>query len=189
MMFLRVRSRLNGRFYVVMDEMAQEAADVLGRIEDDLRALITFCSSITMKSRFFSNGIQRLVKRFPPGTRIPITELDGRSSKQIAFNRGKNNIHMCIRERKRGQIAPYNILLYVAVHELAHSMDKKFNPRTLGGLGKSTAHSIQFRRFEDFLYRVSHTVLQPDYNSVDDIYLCQGIVDVKERHKKKNIAR
>ena len=108
-------SEVDGRKYVVLKlPDAQEAADFLAVINGDLVELIHH-----LVSKYPDNeDIERLYENFDPSRVSEGSIESGYTSYSV--NKGEKII-LCIRQSD-GSFVDKNVLLYVAIHELAHIM-------------------------------------------------------------------
>jgi len=64
----------------------------------------------------------------------------------------KNNIFICLREFKgKEKLAAEDVVLFIALHELAHSMTAHYDP----SVGGHTVHSGIFKRHEAYMHNVA----------------------------------
>lgn len=114
------RSNVDGRNYLVQNlPDKQQAADLLGVLATDLARLVQH-----MEHEYPDNpDVRRLVRNFDPDR---ISEAGARDIyTSYSVNKGEK-IVLCIRARgDNNALQPKNLLMYVAVHELAHLMTKE----------------------------------------------------------------
>lgn len=115
-----VRSNVDGRNYLVQNlPDKQQAADLLGLLSTDLVRLVQH-----MEHEYPDNpDARRLVRNFDPDR---ISEAGARDIyTSYSVNKGEK-IVLCIRARgDNNALQPKNLLMYVAIHELAHLMTKE----------------------------------------------------------------
>ena len=115
-----VRSNVDGRNYLVQNlPDKQQAADLLGLLSQDLVRQVQH-----MEREYPDNpAVKRLVRNFDPDR---ISEAGARDIyTSYSVNKGEK-IVLCIRARgDNNALQPKNLLMYVAVHELAHLMTKE----------------------------------------------------------------
>lgn len=114
-----VESKEDRRMYIVRN-MAdkQKAADTLGKIANKMTDLVNHMMTI-----YPSNpDVKRLYKNFNPDNISESSDRDAYTSYSI--NKGEK-IVLCIRSKKTKEIQEFNLLMYVAIHELAHLMTKE----------------------------------------------------------------
>ena len=91
----------------------QQAADKLSRINDDLTRLV---GSLKIEDR---EGVEQLKDYFDPNN---ITE-NGPNGKYKAYSVNKGEqLSLCLRNAKTDEFLDMNIIIFVAIHELAHIM-------------------------------------------------------------------
>lgn len=114
------RSNVDGRNYLVQNlPDKQQAADLLGLISADLIKLVRH-----MEGEYPDNpDVKRLVRNFDPDN---ISEAGARDIyTSYSVNKGEK-IVLCIRARgSNNNLQSKNLLMYVAIHELAHLMTKE----------------------------------------------------------------
>lgn len=111
-----VRSNTDGRRYVVRNMPdKQEAADMLGTVNEDLIKLVKRMKEIAPDDI----DVKRLMRNFNPDNVSESSDKDAYTSYSI--NKGEKVV-LCIRSKKTKKIQDHNILMYVAIHELAHIM-------------------------------------------------------------------
>jgi hypothetical protein len=136
----------------------QEAADMLAKIHMNVQTLLEILQKKLSVNTSFTEGINRLIKKYPTHQSIKIDELIMLQPPQIqpiAFNRNKGeNIFICMYEEPASPIANYNSLFHVVLHELAHVMEKEYS--TLNTAGPGNVHSGTFMKYEAFLQNLAH---------------------------------
>lgn len=114
-----VESRIDKRKYVVRNVSdKQAAADLLATLNKRMSALIKH-----MRSKYPDNkDVKRLAKNFNPENVSESGKSDAFTSYSI--NKGERLV-FCLRSRDEGsELQDDNLLMYVAIHELAHLMTK-----------------------------------------------------------------
>ena len=107
----------NKEYYVRKLPDKQEAADKLGSLSIKLRDLINHCEKRNQKEE-----IERLSKNF--NAEIITENIPG--SRYVAYSVNKGmKLSICIRDKKTEKFIDDNIIIFVAVHELAHIMTKE----------------------------------------------------------------
>ena len=114
-----VKSKVDGNKYLVRNlKDKQEAADLLATIRKNLIKLTQ-----ELKKKNKNNvDIDRMINNFNPNN---ITEYDENNKyTSYSVNKGEK-IVFCVRSRdKRNKLVKLNIMMFVALHELAHTMTK-----------------------------------------------------------------
>ncbi len=116
------KSTISEKFYLVRNlPDKQRAANVIASIVKDLKKLaIMMYNDLQKKGRNeerMSLYIKRIYNRFDG---ISFRESSAYSPyTSYTVNKGDEMV-LCIRSKKTGKIHNYNILMYVAIHELAH---------------------------------------------------------------------
>ena len=116
---LYIKSKVDNRKYLVRNlDDKQEAADLLATIRKNLIKLTQ-----ELKKKNKNNvDIDRMINNFNPNN---ITESDENNKyTSYSVNKGEK-IVFCVRSRdKRNKLVKLNIMMFVALHELAHTMTK-----------------------------------------------------------------
>lgn len=114
-----VTSKADGRKYIVRNMPdKQKAADTLGKMALKMEELVNHMMTV-----YPSNpDVKRLYKNFNPDNISESSDNDAYTSYSI--NKGEK-IVLCIRSKRDKQIQEFNLLMYVAIHELAHLMTKE----------------------------------------------------------------
>ncbi|CAK0773842.1 WLM domain-containing protein [Gammaproteobacteria bacterium] len=136
----RVLSRIDNRYYTVRNtDKKQEAADKLAIINFKIIQLIHSLSNDDNSS--YKENIGLLNTRYDPDS---LCENIDQSDTSFTINKGES-IHFCLTTRDdESNIYDNNIMLFVAIHELAH-------------IGcHSVGHTPEFNKF--FQYILSHAV-------------------------------
>lgn len=109
-----VTSSVDGRDYLVQRHPEQEkAADKLARMNASIERLI-----LHLKTHHANrDGVARLVERYSYRNVSQGTGDDDYTAYSV--NKGER-IVFCLRSKKTGKLVGDNVLMYVAVHELAH---------------------------------------------------------------------
>lgn len=115
-----VRSRVDGRTYIVQNMPdQQQAADLLGSINNDLIKLVQH-----MQAKYPEDErVTRLASNFDPDRVYEAGRKDIYTSYSV--NKGEK-IVLCLRSRDvTNELENQNIIMYVAIHELAHLMTEE----------------------------------------------------------------
>jgi hypothetical protein len=112
-----VQSSVDSRRYIVRNlPDRQEAADMIGSIVKDLSRLVEYMYKLYPADP----DVRRLVRNFSPDSVSESAPNDLYTSYSV--NKGER-IVLCLRSRDAKQeMQPRNVLMYVAIHELAHLM-------------------------------------------------------------------
>lgn len=115
-----VKSSVDGRTYLVRSlPNKREAADVLARLNEKLVRLVRH---VMAKHGKQNPGVVRLYRNFDPNNVSEGGIEHGYTS--FSVNKGEK-IVMCVRQKDReNTFVDENLLVYVAVHELAHLMTR-----------------------------------------------------------------
>lgn len=99
-------------------------------------------------------GIRRMISKHCH--RIQISELDTSEYNIVAFNQNKGqHIYLCLRQCPTcTDLAQIDHVYIVAMHELAHSAMKTFEPSKNG----STVHGPEFKSYERYLGKMSEEI-------------------------------
>ena len=140
-----VESKINGnKYYVRKLPDAQEAADKLANLTNDLSQLI---NHIKNKDR---ECIQRLVTKF--NSDIITENIPG--SRFVAYSVNKwDELSICIRDKQKQQFIDRNTINFVAIHELSHIMSE------------STGHTPEF--WNNMKYLLEQAIEIGIYSHVD----------------------
>ena len=114
-----VVSKVDGRKYLVRNlDDKEESADLLAHIRHDLSKLTQY-----MKNQYKDDvDVDRMLRNFNPDN---ISETD-KNSKYTSYsvNKGEKMV-FCLRSRDdKNTLVKKNIMMFVALHELAHTMTK-----------------------------------------------------------------
>jgi hypothetical protein len=112
--YTKIKSTIDSKEYLVRKlPDKQQAADMLSRINGDLTRLV---NSLKMEDR---EGVEQLKDYFDPNN---ITE-NGPNGKYKAYSVNKGEqLSLCLRNAKTDEFLDMNIIIFVAIHELAHIM-------------------------------------------------------------------
>lgn len=136
-------------YYVKNMANSKEAAALLDDTKKKLFRVLDYLDT-EGKSEIpaeLAEGVARMIHKHCH--RIHINELDADIHKTVAMNRNKGSeIHVCLRQCPDCfQLTEADRVFIVALHELAHSATKNFDPLINGG----TVHSDEFKVYEKFL--------------------------------------
>ena len=113
-----VKSSIDNRMYLVRNvDDKQEAADTLAKLNKELLKLIDHLMKLKGHSRY--EAIKRLKRNFNPDNISESTQFSKYTSYSV--NKGEKII-FCIRSKKTNKLERFNILMFVALHELGHLM-------------------------------------------------------------------
>lgn len=148
-------STVDGRGYRVMHtENAIEAANQLARVCASLQMILDYLHAHPPPPKV-EVGVHRLLSIHPDTSSIRLVELDPEHAKvTIAYNEDKSrNIFVCMRRYpNKPDLGPDDTILYIVLHELAHTMIDGFAPKDAQG---NTIHDANFRDHNEFLNRVA----------------------------------
>lgn len=114
-----VTSNIDGRKYLVRNlPDAQEAANLLAKINNDLLKLVRHMSAKYGQNNELKEFVSALVKNYNPNTISEGSPDTGYTS--MTINKGEKLI-LCIRQNDK-TFVDRNTILYVAIHELGHIM-------------------------------------------------------------------
>lgn len=151
-------------YYVKNHTNAQESAQLLADTRDRLFVLLTHLDQLD-DAQIPSNllkGVRRMILQHCHN--IKISELDVTKHKVVAFNQGKGeHIYMCLRQCPScSQLTQWDKVYIVAMHEMAHSAMRSYEPSKAG----ATIHGPEFRAYERYLAEVSETLGVVDVSKV-----------------------
>ena len=128
-----IKSSLDNYSYLVRKEPDSiQAANTLAKIRLNLVKLCDYLK----EERKDDEAVRRLIRNFRP---YSISESSPKSIyTSYSVNKGQE-IVFCLRSKETNKIHDMNLLMYVALHELAHVMSK------------TTGHGEEFRRNFSFL--------------------------------------
>jgi len=102
------------KFHLVRDlPDKEEAAEMLAEIKRRLQLLINYCIT-----NYPSNPDVQLMKKRFKTQNIQETDLSD-SGTSYTIDKGKE-LHLCLRNKEDSKLHQINILMFVAIHELAH---------------------------------------------------------------------
>ena len=146
------KSTIDGLEYRVMPTAnAVDAANQLSRVRQAVDRVLAELKSIRSHPFNVADGVRHLLQKHPNASSVRLIELDPRDAEQtIAYNEGKSTqIYLCMRQNPpTDQLGPDDVLLYIVLHELAHSMIPGFAPMTSDG---HTVHDQNFRDHNEYL--------------------------------------
>lgn len=130
-----VQSKIDGKMYLVRNlEDKQKAADTLANISRELQQFVQY---LQQRHQQNNEAVNRLVSRFDPD-QISEGDYDVRYT-TYTLNKGEK-IVFCLRSREQQEeIHQHNLILFVAIHELAHIMTE------------SHGHTEEFKKNFKFL--------------------------------------
>jgi len=97
----------------------EESAKILSQIKKRLRYLINYC----IKNYPTNDNVILLKNRFNPDN-VQETSINDRGT-SYTIDKG-SELHLCLRDKKTMQFHHINLLMFVAIHELAHVMSKSY---------------------------------------------------------------
>jgi hypothetical protein len=108
------KATVDGRSYLVLKRKdARDAANLLAMVRRDLESLVAHVAKQSPDDSDFA----RLAKKFNPEAVSEGSPGSGYTSYTI----DKASVVLCIRQSS-GDFVPKNVIMYVAIHELAHIM-------------------------------------------------------------------
>ena len=147
-----IESSVDNKKHLVRDlPDKKKAADILAKIKENLLTLIEKLNIVNMSNGNVDEAVNRLLKKFNHNS---ISEtVKGSKHTSYSINKGEK-IVMCLRSRdEKEQLQDINILMFVAIHEMAHVMTK------------SIGHTKEF--WSNFKRLLKEAVLLGIYNPVN----------------------
>lgn len=142
-------------YYVLKSSNTKDAANLIAKLHASVQKIITHIEQMDIDDLSYDiqQGIQALTSKHPHGTNIDLYELNPNQSDALAYNRNKSSIFLCLRKDPAvsDKLANHDTVLFVVLHELAHTMQTKFASSIQG----KTVHDENFRRLERFLMSIS----------------------------------
>lgn len=160
-----VKSKVDNRMYLVRNVAdKQKAADTLANLNKNLLKLVDYLHKNKKKDKRYKD-ILRLKENFKPDNISESTQLSKYTSYSV--NKGEKII-FCIRSKTDQKIERFNILMFVALHELGHLMSK------------SIGHTEEF--WDNFKYLLEEAVKiniykKDDFNKIPVKYCGVDITD------------
>lgn len=184
-----VRAADGNKYYVLNTDNKHDAANLLSNVRGRAATVVK-----ELANRYHSNphsipgkvvnGVKRLIDKTEDGSYINVHELNPGSSPNLAFNRNKGEIiFMCLRqggEAHGADLADEDVLLYILLHELAHTMTAAYDPKKEDG---TTAHSATFMHHERYLYSQATMMGELDPSAQPGKRHCGAIITHPEHTK------
>lgn len=145
----------NREYYVAPGPLMNQVADALARIRIKLKQVYEDAILSTPEQPLLKDGIANLKKHYISADSIQIHELNPIIHNGVAFNQNKNDgIFICM-HKKDDTLADDETLLFIAVHELAHSMQSQSAPLVTNGM---TKHDLEFEAYNEYLlsFAINH---------------------------------
>ena len=150
------QSSIDGVFYnVVQTPNAIDAANQLCRTKDSVNRVLRSLTGLDSHPQNVAAGVMRLLHKHPDAANLHLVELHPEDAKQtLAYNEGKSsNIFLCMRQSPPSQtLGPDDVLLYIVLHELAHTMIEGYAPMDSEG---RTVHDAVFREHNEYLNHIA----------------------------------
>ena len=143
------------KYYVMPTSNSTNAANLISDLVRSLQHIIVYIEQMD-KSHIdtsLRDCIRLLLDKHPHGKYLNIHELNPNDTQAIAFNRNKSeHIFICLRrDPPNEQLAELDTVLFISLHELAHSMQLGYAETEDG----QTVHDREFRQCEQFLFDVA----------------------------------
>lgn len=152
----RITAIDGSKYLVLKTENSKEAADALARLAQNIGKVVEHLKSKKEAYSRYKAAIDTMLQRLAV-TGINFVELDYSSNDAIAINQNKNEeIAICLRRNPPNDttVADDQVLLYIALHEIAHSMTTAY----AASFQNHTVHSREFRENENFLMSIASTL-------------------------------
>jgi hypothetical protein len=120
-----IKSMVNGKYYKVKkDGFEQVSADKLAVTEYKLNELYNkVCKNYGDSQGFYPNSVPKLKRRWP---KIQIREVtNGEPEAAYVLNKGPD-MRFCLQSKDPDDTEKDNILMFIAIHEMAHIMSDSF---------------------------------------------------------------
>lgn len=181
---VKVQSRIDGLWYdVVRSANQNDTADLLARTRRSLLQVMQHLRIMIDRQldmpKAIEDGVRLMLSRYPPNGTPRLTELDNLGIESFAFNQNKVDIYLCLRRNAAPsvELASDSTVLYIALHELAHSMCGNYAPETSA---HHTIHDADFRSKEVFLWGIGNKLGMLEPSSVPGTTHCGHQLPVPE---------
>lgn len=145
-------STIDGRgYHVKPTPNAVDAANQLCRVRQHVQHVLEYLTHQPSHPPNVEQGVKRLLSHHPNTDNLSLIELDPHdASHTLAYNLNKStHIFVCIRQHPPSdQLGPDDVLLYIVLHELAHTMIPTYAPMNKNG---QTVHDQNFRNHNEYL--------------------------------------
>ena len=115
-----IKSSYDNNYYVVKEAVdSEEAADILAKLKQDIFKITDYLYENRDKFPENEEYIDQLYNRIQ---NVSIIENTGNKYTSYTVNKG-DQIVFCLRsknEKRKGQLHDYNLIMYVALHEISH---------------------------------------------------------------------
>lgn len=148
-------------YYVRNNEHSASTAELLARVKQKLRSVMAEMQRqmrAGMLDVELSRGVGRMLQRHNNGQRIELHELNPGIIEHLAINNDKGaSIFVCTAggsplSGPLDQPGDENVVMFIALHEIAHSMTDQVDPAGHGGV---TQHSDAFFKQEQYAMKVA----------------------------------
>jgi hypothetical protein len=170
----------NGDYTVLRGVRQQEAADLIARVRRSALAVVAEVSSRQAAGSVPENvagGVGRIVNT-TKSHGLKVYELDFLREDELAYNRNKRDgIFICLRKNvNTGELARDDTILFILLHEMAHTMTPHFDPTVQG----ATVHSPLFRLHEAYLHEVARQLHLLDPTRVVGRDHCRSTIQIPQ---------
>lgn len=152
------KAPIDGETYYVLDTTNRDsAANLIATVKQQVRRILDYLHTMVESGSITDSDMraatERLLAKHNGGTHLYIHELDPAETEAIAYNRNKSEaIFVCLRQQPPYKdLASCDTILFIILHELAHSMQDGYAPLVNG----HTQHNKRFRDYEAFLMRIA----------------------------------
>jgi hypothetical protein len=156
---IKQRASLDQRMYYVLRDQprAPEAANMLATVSRDIQLVLNHLQKVLDQNSLddtIRGNVALLLKRYPYTDHVYELDSGDTANTSIAYNENKaERIFVCLRREKgNAELGDANAVMYVMLHELAHTMVSEYDP--VGAYGQ-TVHSPEFRKCEKFMHETA----------------------------------
>ena len=171
----RVRGSDGANYYVVDRNGWQAAAEILVKTRAGLLRLLDELDTKRKHQELpptLESQILRLLRQFPQGRGIQLYEIDATVDESLAYTRNKTEgFFLCLRD-KHGVLASPDSVLFLALHEFAHSAIPFYDPQRNG----QTVHSEAFKQLEMYFYEIAKELQLLDPSTLPGRRHCNAIL-------------
>ena len=155
------RASNDGAMYLVLNDRdgAGDAANMLAEVHKRIETILHFLQleldSGTIHETGLAGNVALLLRRYPHAKRNIYELLPGQDD-AIAYNQNKSEqVFICLREqRNSAKVGDIDAVMFVALHELAHTMTQGYDPDING----QTRHSVEFSNCEAFIHKTAESL-------------------------------
>jgi hypothetical protein len=141
-----IKSDVDENTYLVRNlPNAEHASDILAKLRKDIIDFIQYLHDEKYNSANddIKPKIKRLYEIILPNMQSNNFSESTPSEKYTSYTVNKTKLYFCLRQKDDNRLINYNIIMFVALHELTHMMNEEYDPHHENGFWEDMTYLLE----------------------------------------------